>query len=84
MFIMVSRLWESPSRPAAAAAAAALCPISRLTSTVHLRVSILSLVHTPDPEHVVTPDEDLAQRPGEVVLDVLLGVGELDVHVAVD
>lgn len=54
-------------------------------STFHLHVPILTLLACrPDPEYIVTPDQDLAQRAREVVFYVFFGVGELDVHVAVD
>lgn len=56
----------------------------RSRSTVHLDISVLTLAYGPDPEDVVAADEDLAQGAREVVLDVLLRVGQLNVHVAVD
>ena len=37
-----------------------------------------------DPEDVVAADEDLAEVARELLVDVLLGVGQLDVEVAVD
>lgn len=56
----------------------------RPASTVHLDVGVLALVGTLDPEHVVTPDQNLAEVARELGVDELLGVAELDVHVAVD
>lgn len=53
-------------------------------STIHLDISVLAFAYGPDPKYVVAADEYLTQGAGEVVLDVLLRVGQLDVHVAVD
>ena len=41
------------------------------------------LLGGPDVEDVVAPDQHLAQVPGGGAVDELLGVGELQVHVAV-
>lgn len=50
-------------------------------SSLHLDVALA--VGGLDPQHVVAPDQDLAQVAGELLVDELLRVGELDVHVAV-
>lgn len=39
---------------------------------------------TLNPKHIVTSDQDLAERRSHLLVNVLLGVGELDVHVGVD
>ena len=63
-----------------------------LASTLHLnillRLNLLLLLpihrRTLDPKHIITSDQDLAQRGSHLLVNVLLGVGELDVHVGVD
>ena len=44
----------------------------------------LKKVLTTDVENIVASDQDLAQVAGEGAVNVLLGVGQLEVHVAVD
>ena len=39
---------------------------------------------TLNPKHIITSDQDLAKRGSHLLVNVLLGVGELDVHVGVD
>ena len=39
---------------------------------------------TTNVENIVASDQDLAQVAGEGAVNVLLGVGQLEVHVAVD
>lgn len=56
-------------------------------STLHLRVSatvLLARRRCLNPQHVVAPYQHLSERSRELLVDELLGVGELDVHVAVD
>lgn len=57
---------------------------ARPASAFHLDVGVLALVGTLDPEHVVTPNQNLAEVARELGVDEFLGVAELDVHVAVD
>lgn len=77
------RVSASSSRAPGKSSIAALRPPSP-ASAVHLDVVVFALVGPLDPEHVVTPDQDLAEVARELGVDELLGVAELDVHVAVD
>lgn len=55
-------------------------------SALHLRVSAVLLARRRclDPQDVIAPYQHLAERGRQLLVDELLGVGELDVHVAVD
>ena len=41
-------------------------------------------MYTANVEHIVAPDQNLAQVTGQGAVDVLFGVGQLQVHVAID
>jgi hypothetical protein len=55
-------------------------------SALHLRVPAVLLARRRclDPEDIVAPYQHLAEGGSQLLVDELLGVGELDVHVAVD
>jgi hypothetical protein len=53
-------------------------------STSHLRIPILRILIRRDPQHIVAPDQHLAEMALALSLDPLDGATELDVHVAVD
>lgn len=53
-------------------------------SILHLHIFLLLAIRLAlNPENVVTSDQDLSESGGVLLVNVLLGVGELDVHVAV-
>lgn len=62
-------------------------------STLHFNILLylpllprLSAIHwrTLNPKHIIASNQDLTKRGGHLLVNVLLGVGELDVHVGVD
>jgi hypothetical protein len=59
-------------------------PISVSHSTSHLRIPILRILIRRNPQHIVAPDQHLAEMALALSLDPLDGAAELDVHVAVD
>lgn len=62
--------------------------VSALHLDILLRLNLLLVLSIDrralDPKHIITSDQDLAQRGSHLLVNVLLGVGELDVHVGVD
>lgn len=63
-----------------------LLHLNILLPLTHIHLLLLPAIHRRalDPKHVVAANQDLAERRSHLLINVLLRVGELDIHVRVD